>query len=54
MEHNTFSIPVFAPTIGILNWAKQEIQHLDVETRKIITYTGSLHERSDTSRIYVP
>ena len=52
--HNMFAIPVLAPTIGILNWTKQEIQHLDVETRKIITYTGSLHKRSDTSRIYVP
>ena len=45
---------MLAPPIGILNWTKQEIQHLDVETRKIITYTGSLHKRSDTSRIYVP
>ena len=52
--HSTFAIPVLAPTIGILNWTKQEIQHLDVETRKIINYTGSLHKRSDTSRIYVP
>ena len=50
--HNTFAIPVLAPTIGILNWTKQEIQHLDVETRKIITYTGSLHKRSNTNRIY--
>ena len=52
--HNTFALPVLAPTIGILNWTKQEIQHLDVETRKIVTYTGSLHKRSDTSQIYVP
>ena len=52
--HNTFAIPVLAQAIGILNWTKQEIQHLDVETRKIITYTGDLHKRSDTSRIYVP
>ena len=47
--HSTFAIPVLAPTIGILNWTKQEIQHLDVETRKIITCTGSRHKRSDTN-----
>ena len=52
--HNMFAISVHAPTIGILNWTKQEIQHLDVEAKKIITYTRSLHKRSDTSRIYVP
>ena len=45
---------MLAPTIGILNWTKQEIQHIDVETRKVITYTGSLHKRSDTNRIYAP
>ena len=45
---------MLAPTIGILNWTKQEIQHLDVETRKIITYTRSLHKRRDTNRIYAP
>ena len=54
MAHNTFATPVLAPTIGILNWTKQEIQHLDVETRKIITYTGSLHKRTDTNQIYAP
>ena len=51
---NTFAIPVLALTIGILIWTKKEIQHLDVETKKIITYTGSLHKRSDTSRVFVP
>ena len=54
MAHNMFAIPVLAPTIGILNWTKQGIQHPDADTRKIMTYTGSLHKRSDTSQIYVP
>ena len=34
--HNTFAIPVLAPMIGILNWTKQEIQHLDVDLHKRI------------------
>ena len=52
--HNTFAIPVLMPTIGILNWTKQEIRDLDIVTRKILTYTGSLHKRSDVNRLYVP
>ena len=52
--HNTFAIPVLTPTIGILNWTKQEIRDLDIATRKILTYTGSLHKRSDVNRLYVP
>ena len=41
--HNTFAIPVISLTIGIINWTKQEIRNLDIATRKILTYTGSLH-----------
>ena len=52
--HNTFAIPVLTPTIGILNWTKQEIRDLDIATREILTYTGSLHKRSDVNRLYVP
>ena len=52
--HNTFAIPVLTPTIGILNWTKQEIRDLDIAMRKILTYTGSLHKRSDVNRLYVP
>ena len=52
--HNTFAIPVITPTIGIINWTKQEIRNLDIETRRILTYTGSLHKRSDVDRLYVP
>ena len=52
--HNTFAIPVITPTIGIINWTKQEIRNLDIATRKILTYTGSLHKRSDVDRLYVP
>ena len=52
--HNTFAIPVITPTIGIINWTKQEIRNLDIATRRILTYTGSLHKRSDVDRLYVP
>ena len=52
--HNTFAIPVITPTIGIINWTKQEIRNLDIATRRFLTYTGSLHKRSDVDRLYVP
>ena len=52
--HNTFAIPVLTPTTEILNWTKQEIRDLDIVTRKILTYTSSLHKRSDVNRLYVP
>ena len=42
--HNTFAIPVITPTIGIINWTEQEIRNLDIATRGILTYTGSLHK----------
>ena len=48
-NNNTFAIPVLTPTIGILNWTKQEIRDLGIATRKILTYTGSLHKRSDVN-----
>ena len=52
--HNTLTVPVFTPTIGILQWTKKEICDIDVATRKILSYTGNLHERADINRLYVP
>ena len=52
--HNTFAIPVISPTKRMINWTKQEIRNLDIATRKILTYTGSLHKRSDVDQLYVP
>ena len=49
-DHNTFAIP----TIGIINRTKEEIRNIDIATRRILTYTGSLHKRSDVDRLYVP
>ena len=54
VAHNTFAVPVITPTVGILDWTKEEIRQLDITTRKILNYTGNLHSRSDVNRIYVP
>ena len=41
------------PTIGILDWLKQEIRDIDTATRKILAMTGSLNKKSDIDRLYV-
>ena len=52
IAHNSFAVPIITPTIGILNWTKQEIKNLDIATRKLLTMNGSFHQSSDTNRLY--
>ena len=40
------------PTIGILNWTKNDIKSMDIMTRKQITMTGGFHHASDINRLY--
>ena len=47
VSHNVFAVPVITPTTGILNWTRDEVDTLDVRTRKYIAMSGSLHKRSD-------
>ena len=51
--HNTFEVPLITPTIGLLDWARDEIDQLDVKTRKVLTMTGSMHTNSDINRLYL-
>ena len=51
-SHNIFAIPVVTPTFGILNWTKEELQSMDIKTRKLLTFTGSFHINSDIDRLY--
>ena len=46
--HKCFAVAMVRPTIGILDWSKQEIRDLDTETRKTLAMTGS-----DIDRLYV-
>ena len=50
--HNSFAVPLITPTIGVLNWTKEEIRRLDVTTRKLLTMNGSFHQSSDMNRLY--
>ena len=50
--HNTFAIPVLTPTFGIINWTKEELEQMDVKTRKILSCNGSFHVNSGKDRLY--
>ena len=52
IAHNTFTIPIITPTVGILDWNKKEIKDLDIMTRKIISVNGGFHLVSDVNRLY--
>ena len=45
--HNIFAIPILTPTFGILEWTKQELEDLDIKTRKILRACASFHINSD-------
>ena len=50
--HNTFTVPIVTPTIGILPWKKKKIKDLDILTRRQLTINGSYHPASDMHRLY--
>ena len=52
IAHNTFAIPVLVPTFGILEWTKEEVDQIDVKTRKILTLNQSFHRNSNVARLY--
>ena len=51
IAHNRFAIPIITPTIGILDWTKEEIKKLHITTRKILTMIGSFHQSIDINRL---
>ena len=52
IAHNSFAVPIITPTIGILDWTKQEIKNLDVTKRKLLTINGSFHQSSNINCLY--
>jgi sRNA-binding carbon storage regulator CsrA len=53
IAHNIFATPIFTLTFGILDWTKNEILQIDVQTRKILTFTGNFHRNSSVDRLYM-
>jgi len=52
IAHNIFAIPVITPTFGILEWTKDELEAIDIKTRKLLSCSGSFHVNSDIDRLY--
>ena len=44
-------ISVLIPTFGLLNWTINEIELMDIKTRKILCLTGNFHRNSDIDRL---
>ena len=49
--YNVFALPVLTPTFGIICWTIQEIQNLDIITRKTLNMTGNFHRISHIDRL---
>ena len=41
IAHNVFELPVLIPNSGIICWTIQEIENLNIITRKILNMTGN-------------
>ena len=53
IAHNAYAVPVIIPTFGLLDWTKDEIEQIDIKTRKTLCMIGSFHRNSDVDRLYV-
>ena len=53
IAHNSIAVPIVTPTFGILDWNKDEVEAIDIKTRKILTTTGNFHRNSSVDRLYM-
>ena len=51
---NTWAISLLRYSAAFLGWTKEEVQHLDRKTRKLLTMHGGLHQKSNVDRLYIP
>ena len=51
---NTWAIALLRYSAAFLGWTKEEVQHLDRKTRKLLTMHGGLHPKSNVDRLYIP
>ena len=54
IAHNTFAVPVFITSVGIVDWTIDEIREIDCKTRKQLAMTGNFHPNGDVDRLYIP
>ena len=51
--HNSFATPIITATVGIIDCTIDDIEQLDINTRKILPMMGNLHPNSDSNYIYM-
>ena len=54
IAHNTFAVPVFIASVGIVDWNIDEIREIDCKTRKQLAMIGNFHPNGDLDRLYIP
>ena len=54
IARNTFAVPVFITSVGIVDWTINEIREIDCKTRKQLAMTGKFHPNGDADRLYKP
>jgi hypothetical protein len=47
----SFAVPVLSYSFGIINWHQEEIQKLDIKTRKMLAIHGQHHPKADINRL---
>ena len=51
IAHNTFAIPVFITSVGIVDQTTNEIKNIDCKTRKELALAGNFHPNGDIDRL---
>ena len=50
---NVWAVSVVRYTAGVLDWTKDELEAMDIRTRKILTMNGAFHAKSSVDRLYM-
>ena len=51
IAHNSIAIPVITSIVEIVDWTNDDINHLDMKTRKILFMTGNFHTNIDIDKL---
>ena len=51
---STLAVSVIRYSAAFVSWRKSEQQAIDRKTRKLFTFYGALHPKSDVDRLYIP
>ena len=54
IAHNTFSVPVFVTSVGIVDSTINEIREIECKTRKQLAMTGNFYPNGAVNRLYIP